>query len=252
MRTPFVAGNWKMNLTLAECRELMAGLRAGLPDPLPIDVAVCPSFTLLFPMGREIDGTPIKLGAQNCYPEPKGAFTGEISPAQLRNAGCTSVIVGHSERRHVLHEPSDLMGRKVTAALEAGLEVIYCVGETREQHEAGQTEAVVADQLDHGLAPETDAARVTIAYEPVWAIGTGLTATPEQAQNVHRFIRQTLTTRYNADLAERIRIQYGGSVNPSNAGELFACPDVDGGLIGGASLKSGDFLAIIQAAIATL
>ena len=251
MRKPFVAGNWKMNLTLAECRELMAGLRKGLPEPLPIDVAVCPPFTLLFPLAREVEGTPIKVGAQNLYPEPKGAFTGEVSPGQVKDTGATHVIIGHSERRHVIGETGELIGRKVRSALEAGLEVIYCVGEKLEEREAGRTEAVVAEQLAHGLAGDLDWARLTIAYEPVWAIGTGRNATPEQAQEVHAFIRQELAGRYNADWSERIRIQYGGSVNPANAEVLMSCPDVDGALVGGASLQAGDFLAIIQAAIRT-
>ncbi|UCG34179.1 MAG: triose-phosphate isomerase [Phycisphaerales bacterium] len=249
MRKPFVAGNWKMNLNLAECRELMAALRKGLPDPLPIDVAVCPPFALLFPIQGEVDGTPIKVGAQNLYPEPKGAFTGEISATQIRDTGATYVIIGHSERRHVIGETGELIGRKIPAALKAGLEVIYCVGEKIEEREAGRTEAVVAEQLNHGLTEDLDWSRLTIAYEPVWAIGTGKTATPEQAQEAHAFIRQELAARYNAEWADRIRIQYGGSVKPDNADALMSCPDVDGALVGGASLKAGDFLGIIQAAI---
>jgi len=249
MRKAFVAGNWKMNLTLAQCRELMAELRKGLPDPLPIDVAVCPPFPLLFPLAREVDRTPIKFGAQNVYPEPKGAFTGEVSPGQIRDTGATYVIIGHSERRHVIGEAGELIGRKVKAALEAGLEVIYCVGEKLEERQAGRTEAVVGEQLAHGLAQDLDFSRLTIAYEPVWAIGTGQTASPEQAQEAHAFIRQELAGGYNAEWSDRIRIQYGGSVTPKNAEVLMSCPDVDGALVGGASLQAGDFLAIIQAAI---
>ena len=248
MRKLFVAGNWKMNLTLAEARELMAALRKGLPSPLHVDVAVCPPFTLLFPMNKEVDGTPIQLGAQNLYPEPKGAFTGEISAAHLRDTSCAYVIIGHSERRHVLGETGALICRKVVDALEAGLHVIYCLGEQIEEREAGRTFGVVSEQLAHGLSTDTDLSRVTIAYEPVWAIGTGRTASPDQAQEVHQFIRQELTERYNADLAARIRIQYGGSVNAKNAAALLSQPDVDGALVGGASLKPAEFLAIIRAA----
>ncbi len=250
MRTPFVAGNWKMNLTLAEARELVAALRQGLPSPLNVQVAVCPPFTLLFPMAKALDGLPILLGAQNLYPQQRGAFTGEISPAHLRDTACSIVILGHSERRHILHESGDFIGQKIVAATAAGLHVIYCLGETLAQRESGQTFTVIDDQLAHGLDPlhDADPAKLTIAYEPVWAIGTGRNASPEQAQQVHAHIRKRLAARYNAQFAAAIRIQYGGSVNAGNATSLLAQPDVDGALVGGASLKADEFLAIIRAA----
>jgi triosephosphate isomerase len=248
MRTPFVAGNWKMHNDLDAARQLMAGLRDQVGSVDGVDVAVCTPFTLLYPMGKELDGTTIKLGAQNCYFEPKGAFTGEISPGMLKAAGCTYVIIGHSERRHVFGEPGDLLKKKVVAAQGAGLHVIYCIGEQLAEREGGQTEAVVDQQIREVLTPDLDTEMLTIAYEPVWAIGTGKTATPDQAQAVHAFVRAKLGGIYGTEVANRLRIQYGGSVKPGNAAELFACPDVDGGLVGGACLVADDFAAIIRAA----
>ena len=250
-RRYFIAGNWKMHNTLVEARALMRGIRDKLPGELDVDVAVCPPFTLLYPMGREIDGTDIKLGAQNVHFEPQGAFTGETSPAMLKAAGCTYVIVGHSERRHHFGESGDLLRRKVTAAMEAGLNVIFCVGETLEQREEARTMQVVERQMDEVLTPETDHSRLTIAYEPVWAIGTGRNATPEQAQEVHAFIRGRISRTYGADAAEAMRIQYGGSVKSGNAAGLLACPDVDGALVGGACLVAEEFVAIISVATAS-
>ncbi|NOT02782.1 MAG: triose-phosphate isomerase [Phycisphaerales bacterium] len=247
-RRGFVAGNWKMHNTLAEARELMKGLREALPKELPVDVAVCPPFTLLYPMGREIDGTAIKLGAQNTHFEAKGAFTGELSPAMLKAAGCTYVIIGHSERRQHFGERGDVLRRKVTAALAAGLGVIYCVGETLGERDARMTMGVVGGQLNEALVKEMDASRVTVAYEPVWAIGTGRNATPEQAQEVHAFIRSRLALTFGPEAAGGMRIQYGGSVKPDNAAALMGCPDVDGALVGGASLVAGDFARIIEIA----
>ncbi len=248
MRRPFVAGNWKMHKTLAEARELMAGLRAGSDADWKVTVAVCPPYQLLFPMGREIDKTPIKLGAQNVHCQPQGAFTGEVSPAMLIDCKCDYVIIGHSERRQQFGETEELLARKIRAAMEAGLDVIYCVGELLEHREAGDTEKVVAKQLDGALASDVDASRLTIAYEPVWAIGTGKTASPAQAQEVHAFIRGRLAEIFDQATAEAIIIQYGGSVKPNNAKELLSCPDVDGALVGGACLVADDFLAIIRAA----
>ncbi|HRX87309.1 MAG TPA: triose-phosphate isomerase [Phycisphaerae bacterium] len=249
MRTPFVAGNWKMHNDLSAARELMAGLRAKVGRIKGVDVAVCPPFTLLYPMGKELDGTDIKLGAQNCYFEPKGAFTGEISADMLKSAGCTHVIIGHSERRHVFGETNDVLKRKVAAGQAAGLHVIYCIGELLDEREAGKTESVCETQIKEVLTPDLDTARLTIAYEPVWAIGTGKTATPDQAQAVHAFVRAKLGGIYGATAAQQLRIQYGGSVKPGNAAELFSCPDVDGGLVGGACLAADDFAAIIRAAL---
>ncbi|MCB9851122.1 MAG: triose-phosphate isomerase [Phycisphaerales bacterium] len=248
MRTPFVAGNWKMHNDLAAARDLMKGLRAEVAKPTGVDVAVCTPFTLLYPMGKELDGTDIKLGAQNCYFEPKGAFTGEISADMLKAAGCTYVIIGHSERRHVFGETGEMLKKKVVAAQQAGLHVIYCIGELLEERERGKTETVVDQQMKEVLTPDLDTSLLTIAYEPVWAIGTGKTATPDQAQAVHAFVRAKLSGIYGSDVANSLRIQYGGSVKPGNAAELFSCPDVDGGLVGGACLVAGDFAAIIRAA----
>ena len=245
MRRKYVAGNWKMNLTLAEAGSLIEGITAGLPADPPIDLAVFPPFVYLAPLAEKLTG-PIRLGAQNCYCEPKGAFTGEISPAMLKDVGCSSVIIGHSERRHVLHEPGELLKKKVLAALGAGLEVIYCVGEKLDEREAGRTEAVLDCQIHEVLGPDVALDAVTIAYEPVWAIGTGRTATPDQAQLAHAYIRQEIGKLYNSSVAAGLRIQYGGSVKASNAQELMGQPDVDGALVGGASLKADELLGIIQ------
>jgi len=250
MRRLYVAGNWKMNLSLAEARALIEQIRARLPKDPPIDLAVFPPFVLLAPLADPLKAAGIGLGAQNCYFEQKGAFTGEVSPAMLVDAGCESVIIGHSERRHILGETGPMLKRKVAAALGAGLKVIYCVGEKLDQREAGQTEAVLSRQVHEVLGPEASPDRVTVAYEPVWAIGTGKTATPEQAQTAQAFIRQEIAKVYNSRAAQAMRIQYGGSVKASNARELMSQPDVDGALVGGASLKAEEFAGIIEGAIA--
>jgi len=250
MRRKYVAGNWKMNLNLSKAKALVEGIKAKVSRDMPVDVAVCPPFTLLFPLGEVLKGSPIGLGAQDCYFEPEGAFTGEISPAMLLDAGCQSVIVGHSERRHVLGEPGGLLKKKLVAALGAGLKVIYCVGEKLEEREAGQTEAVLHRQIHEVLGPDVSLASVTIAYEPVWAIGTGKTATPQQAQEAHAYVRQEIARLYNGQAAQTVRIQYGGSVKASNAKELMSQPDVDGALVGGASLKADEFVGIIEGASA--
>jgi triosephosphate isomerase len=243
-----VAGNWKMNLSLAEARSLIEDITAGLPANPPIDLAVFPPFVYLEPLAEMLTGA-VQLGAQNCYCEPKGAFTGEVSPLMLKDVGCSSVIIGHSERRHVLGEPGELLNKKVLAALGAGLEVIYCVGEKLDEREANRTEAVLDRQIHEVLGPRVPLDTVTIAYEPVWAIGTGRTATPDQAQQAHAYIRQEIGKLYNGVAAAGLRIQYGGSVKASNALELMAQPDVDGALVGGASLKADEFLGIIQGAM---
>ena len=250
MRRPFVAGNWKMNNTLSEARALMGELREQLSPQAAVDVAVFTPSTLLYPMGREIDGTAIALGAQNCHFEPSGAFTGEVSPRMIKEAGCTYVLVGHSERRQHFGEGGEILKLKLEAALRAGLDVIYCIGETHEQRQRGETEAVLDRQMAEVLHGELDAGRLTMAYEPVWAIGTGVTATSEQAQASHQFVRSKLASIFGPSGAAQMRIQYGGSVKPGNAAELMACPDVDGALVGGASLVAGDFVAIIAAAAA--
>ncbi len=248
MRKPFIAGNWKMHNDLAGGKELVEGLKAKIPADTKCDIAVCTPATLLFPIGEAIAGSPIKLGAQNCHFESKGAFTGEIAPSMLKDAGCTYVIIGHSERRHIFGETNEMLKKKVAAAQQAGLHVIYAIGELLEERESGKTEQVCEQQLKEVLTTDLDTSLLTIAYEPVWAIGTGKTATPDQAQAVHAFVRAKLGGLFGDDVAQKLRIQYGGSVKPGNAKELFSCPDVDGGLVGGACLVADDFAAIIAAA----
>ena len=243
-----------MSTDLAGGVALAEAVAAGAGDLLSgCQVVVCPPLTHLQAVGKVLEGSGVLLGAQNFYHQPSGAYTGEVSCSMLKNLGVTVVLCGHSERRHVMGESDVLINAKVLAALEAGLEVILCIGEKIEQREAGQTDAINAGQLAYGLAGVKDEhlARVTLAYEPVWAIGTGKTATPDDAQNAHRAIRNEIRHSRGDGAADAIRIQYGGSVKPGNANELFAQPDIDGGLIGGASLKAGDFLAIVRAAAET-
>jgi len=253
MRIPLIAGNWKMHKTLAEARvlvkEIAEGLPAGARGPEHIlETLICPPFTLLFPMAKAIDATPILLGAQNAHHEPEGAYTGEVSVPMISGTGCRFVIIGHSERRQHSHEAGEVLAKKVRAVTDSELNVIFCLGETLEDRDAGRTEAVIKRQFAEAITSDLPAKHVVIAYEPVWAIGTGRTATPEQAQEVHAFIRGLLAGTFGVDAAGRIRILYGGSVKPGNAGELLACPDIDGALVGGASLVAQDFLAIINAA----
>jgi triosephosphate isomerase len=261
VRRPFVAGNWKMNLDLASARALVSDLRARLSASPPLDVAVCPSFVLLFPMARAVADSPIRLGAQDCWSEPAGAWTGEVSAEMVRETGCAYVILGHSERRHgigprdaagrVIGETDEMVAAKCRAALGAGLTPIVCVGETMEERDRGQTEQVLTRQIAGSLrgVEGVAAGRLVIAYEPVWAIGTGRNATPEQAQEAHRHLRRCLAGRLGEATAAEVRIQYGGSVKPENAAALMTCADVDGALVGGASLKAADFAGIIEACI---
>jgi len=254
-RKPIVGGNWKMNLHHQEAVDLAQDLASRFADGDKADVVIFPPFPYLTTI-REVLGTSqnIRLGAQDFYDQPNGAFTGEVSLSMLKDVGVQTVLVGHSERRHVIGENDELINRKVRAALSAGMEVILCVGEKLEQRELGQTNAVNAAQIQYGLAG-VDAAqmdKITIAYEPVWAIGTGKTATTQDAQNAHKAIRNTLATMFDSALVQTVRIQYGGSVKPSNAEQLFSESDIDGGLIGGASLKADDFLAIVEAAVASV
>lgn len=250
MRRFFVAGNWKMHGTLTECVELARQVRDRLAGVTEVDVAVCPPFPYLVPVGGELTGSPIGLGAQNCYHELKGAYTGEVSPTMLVDCGCRYVILGHSERRHILGETDDFIRKKLEASLGVGLTPILCVGETLEEREGGKTMSVVERQVRTGLEglPAESLRRIVIAYEPVWAIGTGRNATPEQAQEVHAFIRELLRSLGGDEAAQEIRIQYGGSVKPGNAASLLEQPDVDGALVGGASLDAGQFAAIVGAA----
>ncbi|WP_435010080.1 triose-phosphate isomerase [Tundrisphaera lichenicola] len=250
MRTLFIAGNWKMNPATSEAALALAeAVKAGVGQSVEVRVAICPPSIYLQRIDPVLAGSPIGLGAQNMHAKADGAFTGEISGAMLVDAGCTHVILGHSERRHGEGETDDAVNGKLKAALAAQLIPIVCIGETRLERESDLTEDVVARQLEHslaGLTPE-QMGGVVLAYEPVWAIGTGLTATPHQAQAVHAFIRRQLESKFGEATASRVVVQYGGSVKPENAAELLACPDIDGALVGGASLKPADFLGIIHA-----
>jgi len=250
MRKLFIAGNWKMNLDTAAAAALALGLKEKLSkgEPVDVDLAVCPAFVHLPAVSQALTDSNIALGAQDIYFEANGAFTGEVSVEMLKDVGCQYVITGHSERRHVLGETDELINKKLRAALAGGLEVIFCVGELLSERENDQTQAVIERQLRRGLANVTagQMAGVTIAYEPVWAIGTGKTATPGQAQQAHAFSRGIISAMFDDTLAQRIRIQYGGSVKPDNAAELMSQQDVDGALVGGASLKVDDFVGIIK------
>ena len=251
MRKPIVVGNWKMHKTVQESVALVEELKPLVADLQEVEIGVCPPFTSLSDVSRVLEGSNVYLGAQNMYWEPQGAYTGEISAGMLLSVGCKYVIIGHSERRIHFGEPDEWVNRKVKAALEAGLVPIMCVGETLEQRQEGVTQKVVGRQVTEGLkglSPEQVAGMV-IAYEPVWAIGTGLTAKPEQAQEVQAFIRGRLEELFGGDAARSVRIQYGGSIKPENARDLFVQPDIDGGLVGGASLKADSFAQIIRAAL---
>jgi triosephosphate isomerase len=250
MRALFIAGNWKMNpMTATAAVELAEAVKAGVGQSTEVRVAVCPPSVFLHGIDKVLAGSPVGLGAQNMHWKPEGAYTGELAGAMLNDAGCTHVILGHSERRHGLSETDAQVNAKLHAALAVGLIPIVCIGETREEREAGQTEDVVVGQLTGSLAglSADQMVGIVLAYEPVWAIGTGLTATPQQAQEVHAFIRNWLSTRFDAATAGRVVVQYGGSVKSDNARELLSCPDIDGALVGGASLKAGEFLDIIKA-----
>ena len=249
MRDILVAGNWKMNGSTAANAELVSGIVDGVPAGDGFTLLVCPPFPYVGAIAAQVEGSPVLVGAQNVSEHDKGAFTGEVAPAMLRDIGCEYVIVGHSERRSLYGESSAQVAAKFVAAQAAGLTPILCVGETLEEREAGTTEAVVDEQLDAVFEAAGVAAlgSAVIAYEPVWAIGTGMTATPEQAQDVHRHIRGRVAAQ-DADIAAGVQILYGGSMKGENAAGLLAQPDIDGGLIGGASLKAADFLAIAAAA----
>jgi triosephosphate isomerase len=251
MRKPIVAGNWKMNKTVAEAVDLAAAIKRELGDCKEVDIVLCPPFTAIQAVSETITGSHVDLGAQNMHWEKSGAFTGEISAAMLRELYCHYVILGHSERRQYFGETDEIVNKKTKAALAANLQPIVCVGETLDEREAGRTEEVVAAQVRGSLADLSprELVECIIAYEPVWAIGTGKTATPEQAQEVHAYIRHVLREMSDDAVAQSIRIQYGGSVKPSNARELFSQPDIDGGLIGGASLEARSFIEIVRSAI---
>jgi triosephosphate isomerase len=251
MRPRIVAGNWKMNTTRETARQLAAAVVAGLGGDDRVRVILCPPFPYLGVVKEAIAGSRVALGGQNCHSETSGAYTGEVSPVMLRDVGCEYVILGHSERRHGLGESDGFINFKVHAALEAGLHVILCVGETLDERRANRVQRVFDRQVAAAFAGLGDEplSRLIIAYEPVWAIGTGQNATPEQVQTAHAHIRGEIARRHGEKLAADLPILYGGSVKADNARALFSQPDVDGGLIGGASLKSQDFLAIVQAAV---
>jgi triosephosphate isomerase len=249
MRKPVIAGNWKMYKTVAESVETALALKPLVSNANHCEVVIAPVFTALKTVADRLEGSNISVAAQDCSTELEyGAHTGEVSAEQLRDAGCSHVIVGHSERRQFYCETDTFVSRKTQAALVAGLHVIMCVGETLEQREEGNAEAVVSGQVEGGLSGLTasDLARIIIAYEPVWAIGTGRTATPEQAQEMHAFIRRVFAQRHSEEAAQALRILYGGSVKPDNVAGLMKQPDIDGALVGGASLKAETFAEIVH------
>ncbi|RMH40300.1 MAG: triose-phosphate isomerase [Deltaproteobacteria bacterium] len=251
-RKPIVFGNWKLHHTIAEALALVTELKNQLAVVRDVEVGVAPVFTSIPAVAKRLEGTSIRIAAQDCFWEDRGPWTGEVSAPLLRDAGCHYAIVGHSERRQHFGDTDVGVGRKAAAALAGGLNVILCVGETEAQRDAGQTFDRVQAQLEAGLAgiAADQMARVVVAYEPVWAIGTGRTATPEEAQEVHAHIRSAVERRYGADVARGLRIQYGGSVKPENAADLIRQPDIDGALVGGASLTAEPFVAIVKAAAA--
>ena len=253
-RTPLIAGNWKMNKTATEGVELVQAIAAAVGIESAVQIVLCPPFTALSAVSAAVEGTHLAVGAQNMHDKVNGAFTGEVSAVMLRNLHVTHVILGHSERRSIFGEDDVFINRKVLAALEASLKPILCVGELLAEREAGTTKDVVRRQIELGLqgVPANQADQVIIAYEPVWAIGTGKTATPAMAQEVHAYIRQLLTAQFGAESAGRMRILYGGSMKPDNADALLAEHDIDGGLIGGAALEAKGFVALVQSAAKSL
>ena len=251
MRKTVIAGNWKMNNDLKESEKLIVELKNLLQNEKPnCDVIVCPPFTSLSEASKLVSGSSIKLGAQNMHFEENGAFTGEISASMLKSVGCEYVILGHSERRHIFGESDEVINKKIKKALAAGLKPIFCIGELLEERENGTTNDVVKRQVLKGLdgISADDMKKIIVAYEPVWAIGTGKTASPAQAQEVHEFIRDLIEIDYSLEVANDLVIQYGGSVKPDNAKELLSQKDIDGALVGGACLKADSFLGIIKGA----
>jgi triosephosphate isomerase len=247
-RKPVIAGNWKMYKTQSEVVSTIQGLRQKVDGYQAVEVVVCPTFTSLAAAAKALEGSTVKLGAQNVHWEPEGAYTGEISVGMLQDCGCQFVILGHSERRHIFKEDDEMIARKLRAVLGTSLTGVLCVGETLDEREADRVEDVVLGQLRRGLnaLTEEEVSRIIIAYEPVWAIGTGRTATPEVAEEVHAMIRGWLRETYSEELSGGVRILYGGSVKPGNIAELMAQPDIDGALVGGASLKAESFAQIVK------
>lgn len=248
MRIPIIAGNWKMNKTIEESIELCNAIKRSVYNSQNVEIVLCPPFTSLSDVNEMIMDTNISLGAQDCYWLNEGAYTGEVAPRMLKSAGCKYVIIGHSERRAMFNETNETVNKKIQAAIKEGLKPIMCVGERLEEREANKTFNVVRDHVENGLAgiAKEDAKNIVIAYEPVWAIGTGKTATPQQAQEVHAYIRELLSKMYDSQISQTIRIQYGGSVTPQNIKSLINEKDVDGALVGGASLKADSFTEIVK------
>jgi len=251
MRKPIIAGNWKMHKTIGEAIELVNGLKRELYDVTEADIVVCPVYTALADVSEALEASNIAVGAQDMFWEEQGAFTGEISAAMIKDTGAKYVIIGHSERRQYFNETNETVNKRAKAALATGLTPIICVGETLEQREANKTLDVIKDHIQGGLSgfSKEDLLKCVIAYEPVWAIGTGKTATPEQAQEVHAYIRGLLAELFDQSTADAVRIQYGGSVKPENVTALMAQADIDGGLVGGASLKVDLFTQIVRKAV---
>ena len=248
MRQPLIAANWKLHKTIAEAVQFVAALSQQCPDPGPLEVVIAAPFTALAALQDQLRSTPFRLAAQDLFWEDSGAYTGEVSAPMLVDVGCTYVIVGHSERRQYFGETDETVGKKVTAALQGGLHPIVCVGESLAQRQAGETFSVLEQQVRHGLAAcQSEArSRVVLAYEPLWAIGTGVTATPSQAQEVHGYLRTLLTQVWDESVAQTVRIQYGGSVRPENIAALMAERDIDGALVGGASLDATSFAQLLM------
>jgi triosephosphate isomerase len=243
-----MAGNWKMNKTPSEAIDFIAQLKPLIADISDIDIVIAPPFTALQAVSREIEGSNITLGAQNVFWESSGAFTGEVSPTMVNDVGCRYVIIGHSERRQYFGETNESVRKKIEASLAVGLYPIVCVGEALGEREAGKTFDIIRVQVSRCLEgfSREEMENITIAYEPIWAIGTGKTATQQQAEEVHAFIREQLGTLFELQVSDRVRIQYGGSVNPDNISDLMAQPSIDGALVGGASLKAESFLSIVK------
>jgi triosephosphate isomerase len=246
MRTPVMAGNWKMYKTARQAAETIRSLAEAVKGVAGVEVVICPPFTALSAAVEAAKGSPVAIGAQDCYWEKEGAFTGEVAVPMIADLGCSACIVGHSERRQFFGETDATVDRKVEAVLGAGLTCIACIGETLQEREAGQTFAVLERQVRNGLARHLASPKLIVAYEPVWAIGTGKTASPAQAQEAHAFIRQVAAQAASAAAAQAVRILYGGSVKPDNVAQLMAQPDVDGGLVGGASLDAASFAKIVR------
>jgi triosephosphate isomerase len=245
MRRPFIAANWKMHKTVSEAEEFLAAFMPEVKDTSDADIIIAPVFTALQAVARKIKGSNVTLSAQNVFYEEKGAYTGEIAPGMLKDVGCEHAIIGHSERRQYFGETDETVNKKIKAANAAGLGAIFCIGESLDEREAGNTNQVLEGQLNGGLK-DVDLEKVVIAYEPIWAIGTGVTATPEQAQDAHSFIRGHVASLYDKGKADAVRILYGGSVKPDNVDTLMARADIDGALVGGASLKPESFARLVN------